>query len=181
MVSYEIRDPGVYAVIFKPIQMKDEEFCGMVCRYSRELVFIGIVVIPGLLLFNYLLWKVLLLITSMGYEDYKMAIAREQMKAMENLNTDYKGQKLKDKIENRITEVSNPVLKYSAEEREQLVSLNQEVEKLRVRKHHLKEERKFLNGKTRKLIEEVKEGRRAKRMKGVRAFGEIMFNLGSPN
>ena len=83
-----------------------------------------------------------------------------------------------DKIEGKMNHVVNPMGGFKEKELESLKELNRQVSELEMTMLKLKEERKFVNGRTRRLLKELKTQRRKRKVLAIKAFSTSLVHMG---
>lgn len=157
-LSYDIPGPGTYAVIFRPRmtpELMKMSYCGLICQNKRLLVtsiFITLPIIFSLLCFC---WKVYILYRDRIEAEEAAKNARERLMQMETITADFKGQSLKEKLEDNMQFKQNPLRSDLVKNLDEVSKLQKTVERLERDKAEIEDVKKVLLDKTRRHIKRI--------------------------
>lgn len=99
--EYDIVGPGTYAVIFMPKMTPNlipTAFCGLVCKYKKEVIAFSFFVLPIIFLILGVIFKYMMLQYSQLDTQRELKFTRQRLKEMEKVTAAFRGQSLKEKI-----------------------------------------------------------------------------------
>lgn len=160
-MTFHLQEDGIYAVIFSPKEsiyhFKREVYCGLVCRDKRLIFVMFFIVIPIMAMTIYFVYYVY----EQKLEDDNLTIQKnflvKKLEQVEEVNKDFKGQTLFEKIEEGVVFFANPMRSQDESENNKIIELNQRKEALIRKKQELLNQKQNLIQKNNKLFQEVAE------------------------
>ena len=160
-LNFKIRQDGIFAVIFSPSLepgvFTEEVYCGLICKDKRLtflFIFIGL---PCLIIIMYIFYKIYSKKLQESNINTKKIFVEKKMKEIENVNVDFKGQTIFEKLDEGVQYFVNPIRNEDTENLNNIKMLNAKLEKLKNEKkrlHNLKK-KKLYNNKDK--IEEIRK------------------------
>lgn len=160
-LNFKIREDGIFAIIFSPSLesevFTEEVYCGLVCKDKRLtflFIFIGL---PCLIILMYIFYKIYSKKLQESNINTKKIFVEKKMKEIENVNVDFKGQTIFEKLDEGVQYFVNPIRNEDTENLNNIKMLNAKLEKLKNEKkrlHNLKK-KKLYNNKDK--IEEIRK------------------------
>lgn len=103
-MKYKFNKNGVFAVIFNPSMeidtiVKKEVYCGIICQNKRVFFIALFIGIPLLCLLNYFFYQFFERYLEEEHLKMKNIFVSKKMKEIENVNMDFKGQTIFEKLE----------------------------------------------------------------------------------
>lgn len=157
-LRYDIPGPGTYAVILRP-RMTPELMklsnCGLICQNKRLFVTFIFITLPIIFSMFYFCWKVYLLHRERIENEEMAQNARERLMQMETLTVDFKGQSLREKLEEGLQFKQNPLQSDLVKDLEEASKLQKTVERLCRDLDEIKQVKLTLYEKTRKHVKRI--------------------------
>lgn len=157
-LRYDIPGPGTYAVILRPRmtpELLKSSFCGLICQNKRLFVTFIFITLPIIFSMFYFCWKVYLLHRQRIENEEEAQNARERLMQMETLTVDFKGQSLREKLEEGLQFKQNPLQSDLVKDLEKATELQKTVERLCRDLDEIKQVKLTLYEKTRKHVKRI--------------------------
>jgi len=157
-LEYDIKRPGIYAVIFKPRMTPNlmrEGNCGLVCKYKKQIIAISFFILPALLIIFYFIWRYMMLYYKMKDKQIETKAARQKLIELEKVTASFKGQSIREKIAENMDFQQNPLQGKSKNDLGELNQLNNYIEVLEMDLTELNDIKKKLLAKTKKQIKRI--------------------------
>jgi hypothetical protein len=142
-------------------------FCGWVCQNKRLLVIFVFVAVPILFSLFCFCWKVYLLYKDRIEAEEAADNARERLTQLETVTVDFKGQNMKEKLEDSMQFRQNPLRSDLVKNLDEVNALQKTVERLERDKAEIEDVKKV-------LLEKIK-----KHQKRVARIKDDIQNLGT--
>ena len=156
--AYNVPGPGIYAVIFRPRMtpgLITDQFCGLVCKNRRLVIFICFVILPILMIIACMCWKYVLLKWESEEREAEAIQRREKLIQMEKLTAGFKGQSLKEKMAENMQYHQNPLQGKSEKELDDVNKLNNMIERMERDIMEINDVKKDLLAKTKRQIQKI--------------------------
>lgn len=132
-----------------------QSHCGLICQNKRLVVTFIFVTLPILFALFCFCWKVYLLHRERIEQERAAQNARDRLMQLENVTADFKGQTLKEKLEDSMQFKQNPLRADLVKNLDEVSKLQKTVERLERDLDEINEVKKVLLDKTRRHVKRI--------------------------
>lgn len=156
--QYDIMGPGIYAVIFLPAltdNLRLKENCGLLCRYKQYVITFAFIILPIMLIVGTVIFKYFMLRFRQAESEKETGFTREKLKEMEKVTAAFKGQSLKEKLEDNMEYMQNPLQGKTIEDLDDINKLNSVIQVMEMDLREIDDVKKKLLAKTKKQVQRI--------------------------
>lgn len=158
---YEILESGIYATVFYPrIPISDfvhDRFCGIICKDKRLVFMYFFLGLPALFILFYSSYRMYTSKLKHMNLTVQEKFVQEKLKEVENVNVDFTGQTIFEKLDEGVHYFVNPLRNAVEAELGDIRILNIKLEKLKAEKRKMQANFNGIMGRNKSKLAEIRK------------------------
>ena len=157
---FNINEPGIYGLLFYPESTTISDFeggyCGYLCQDKRLFIIFWIVAVPLVMMGLYMIFEFITLNREVSNVSHKNYYLQNKMDELENVQIDFTGQTILEKIDEGVQYYNNALRNEEQESIDEIRALNTKLNNLREELKSMGSRRNRLINSNKTKVEEIR-------------------------